>query len=144
MEGSNLNSYVDRFSRTIRFFAEANMNDLLFWHTMDVPGFNKRIADFFCTEYGIQTGLYLVEWFERKGSGILNLHVRLTGYIPSTYWDDSFVGCVSLGFKDQWAGICSSCEIYFWRCCSKKCAISGRGHVSVGHVLPIIWIYGSA
>jgi hypothetical protein len=66
MEGSNLNAYVDRFSRTIRLFAEAEMNDLRFLHTMDVPGFNQRIADFFCTEYGIQTGQELVEWFKRS------------------------------------------------------------------------------
>jgi hypothetical protein len=69
--------------------AKADMNDLRFWHTMDVPGFNQRIADFFCTEYGIQTGQELVEWFENNVSGISHLRVFLTGYIPSTYCEDS-------------------------------------------------------
>jgi hypothetical protein len=77
------------FERTIRLFAEADMKDLRSWHPTDVPGFNKRIADFFRFEHGIRTGRDFVRWFNRKCVGTSNLRVWLTGYIPARYWEDA-------------------------------------------------------
>ena len=89
MEGLDLNAYADSLQSTIRLFAAADVDHLRCWQTTDVPGFNKQVADFFYKEYGVQTGYDLVEWFDWKCGGIVNLRVRMIGYIPRAYWNDA-------------------------------------------------------